>query len=117
MDKDHQNIKLFSSVIAALLLYNACTLLSIEICVTNNSKLKIHPKKDVNLKKRKEKRKKTHLEVLKTWYNMAHPWQPVFHQVDKRFYVAGYLNVPNVARPNAWWSPEIASSGIQDSLQ
>ena len=34
---------------SALLLYNACTLLSMEICVTDNNKLKIHPKKDRNL--------------------------------------------------------------------
>ena len=41
MEEDHLNIK----IVTALLLYNNCTLLNmIEICVTNNNKLKIHPR-------------------------------------------------------------------------
>ena len=40
-EEDHLNIK----IVTALLLYNACTLLNMmEICVTNNNKLKIHPR-------------------------------------------------------------------------
>ena len=42
MEEDHLNIK----IITALLLYNACTLLNtMEICVTNNNKHKIHPRR------------------------------------------------------------------------
>ena len=36
---------------SALLLYNACTLLSMEICVTDTYKLTIHPKGMATLKK------------------------------------------------------------------
>ena len=40
-EEDHLNI----DTVTALLLYNACTLLKMmEICVTNNNKLKIHPR-------------------------------------------------------------------------
>ena len=40
-EKDHLNI----NIVTAQLLYNACTLLNVmEICVTNNNKLKNHPR-------------------------------------------------------------------------
>ena len=41
IEEDYLNIK----IVTALLLDNACTLLNMmEICVTNNNKLKIHPR-------------------------------------------------------------------------
>ena len=41
MEEDHPNIK----IVIALLLCNTCTLLNMmKICVTNNNKLKIHPR-------------------------------------------------------------------------
>ena len=41
-EEDHLNIK----IITDLLLYNTCTLLNmIEICFTDNNKLKIHPER------------------------------------------------------------------------
>ena len=41
-EEDHLNIK----IVTALLLYNASTLLNMmEICVTNNNKLEIHPRR------------------------------------------------------------------------
>ena len=47
-EEDHLNIK----IVTALLLYNACTLLNMmEICVTNNNKLKIHPRGMATFKK------------------------------------------------------------------
>ena len=49
-EEDHLNIK----IVTALLLYNACTLLNMmEICVTNNNKLKIHPRGMATFKKKK----------------------------------------------------------------
>ena len=48
-EEDHLNIK----IVTALLLYNACTLLNMmEICVTNNNKLKIHPRGMATFKKK-----------------------------------------------------------------
>ena len=50
-EEDHLNIK----IVTALLLYNACTLLNMmEICVTNNNKLKIHPRGMATFKKKKK---------------------------------------------------------------
>ena len=47
-EEDHLNIK----IVTALLLYNACTLLNMmEICVTNNNKLKIQPRGMATFKK------------------------------------------------------------------
>ena len=47
--EDHLNIK----TVTALLLYNARTLLKLmEICVTNNNKIKIHPRGMATFKKR-----------------------------------------------------------------
>ena len=47
-EEDHINIK----IVTALLLYNAYTLHNMmEICVTNNNKLKIHPRGMATLKK------------------------------------------------------------------
>ena len=47
-EEDHLNIK----IVTALLLYNACTLLNMmEMCVTNNNKLKIHPMEMETFKK------------------------------------------------------------------
>ena len=49
-EEDHLNIK----IVTALLLYNACTLLNMmEICVTNNNKLKIHPRGMATFRKKK----------------------------------------------------------------
>ena len=48
-EEDHLIIK----IVTALLLYNACTLLNMmEICVTNNNKLKIHPRGMATFKKK-----------------------------------------------------------------
>ena len=47
-EEGHLNIK----IVTALLLYNACALLYMkEICVTNNFKLKIHPRGMATFKK------------------------------------------------------------------
>ena len=60
-EEDHLNIK----IVTALLLYNACTLLNMmEICVTNNNKLKIHPRGMATFKK----------IIINTTKNLQSPW-------------------------------------------
>ena len=74
-EKDHLNI----NIVTAQLLYNACTLLNtMEISVTNNNKLKIHPSEMANLKK-------SCMETEKRWFeltlNRLHVWNHLMLQI------------------------------------
>ena len=61
-EEDHLNIK----IVTALLLYNACTLLNMmEICVTNNNKLKIHPRGMATFKKNEGKKREGKKQINK----------------------------------------------------
>ena len=73
-EEDHLNVK----ILTALLLFNACTLLNMmEICVTNNNKLKLHPRGMANLQKRLVYQSPTMDEFMqiKVWVNFFFmPW-------------------------------------------